>query len=280
MKYASIFALVFATVLVGILLMLYSSKESKVVDTPPQETITQKQPIRTVLGKSVKGKEIEAYTFAGAEGNKHAVFMGGIHGKYEYNTVQLAHKMLTHLTANQSLIAPNTQVTIIPNLNPDATDRFNANGVDLNRNFDCNWKPKAVWKGKEVSAGTKPFSEPEAQALKNFVDREVAKYSSTKNLADNLQFIFWHSKANAVYASQCNDGVLPATLELMKAYAEASGYKAIESFDAYPVTGAAEDWLASIGVPAITVELATHEELDWERNRKGVEVLLGNYQSY
>jgi hypothetical protein len=60
----------------------------------------------------------------------------------------------------------------------------------------------------------------------------------------------------------------------MNIYSKASGYKAVDSFDAYPITGDAEGWLASIGVPAITVELSTHETIEWERNLAGIKALL------
>jgi hypothetical protein len=117
-----------------------------------------------------------------------------------------------------------------------------------------------------VSAGTSVLSEPEAQAISQFIlnDHPTA-------------VVFWHSKSNAVYASQCNDGILPATTELMKTYADASGYKAVPSFDAYKVTGAVEDWLASINIPAITVELKTHEEIEWDKNLAGSLALIKHY---
>jgi hypothetical protein len=179
-------------------------------------------------------------------------------------------------------------VTVIPSLNPDGvfkvigkegrfvlsdvptttqavgTGRFNAHTVDLNRNFACNWKAESMWKGNKVSAGTSAFSEPEAAALRDFVIKNSPAAA-----------IFWHSQANAVYASQCNGPILQGTLDSMSAYATAAGYPAVKSFDAYPVTGDAEGWLASINIPAITVELKTHETVEWDRNLLGIKALLG-----
>jgi predicted deacylase len=272
------------------------------------------QPVKTIIGTSVEGRSIEAYLFTessedvvanvpsdSAQGNKHFVFIGGIHGGYEWNSVALAYRSLAHLTANQSLIPSGTAITIIPNLNPDAvykvlglTDmfteadaqralrtrkvteedlasaRFNANNVDLNRNFACAWQPKATWKGTQVSAGKDAFSEPESRALKSFVEQLLERHSP-----EDITFVFWHSKANAVYASRCGDGdILPGTLSALHSYGTASKYTQIESFDAYPVTGAAEDWLASIGIPAITVELSSHTSLDWAQNVAGLTALI------
>jgi hypothetical protein len=73
-------------------------------------------------------------------------------------------------------------------------------------------------------------------------------------------------------------GVLPETLTLVDIYAKASGYSAIKSFDQYEVTGDAEGWLASLNIPAITVELKTHEALDWEQNMAGLQALFKHYE--
>jgi hypothetical protein len=81
-----------------------------------------------------------------------------------------------------------------------------------------------------------------------------------------------------VYASECEEGILPDTRALMNAYAAASLYPAVDSFDAYAITGDAEGWLASLGIPAITVELSTHETIEWERNLAGFNALLELYK--
>jgi predicted deacylase len=138
--------------------------------------------------------------------------------------------------------------------------------VDLNRNFDCNWKAEGVWRGNVVSAGSKPFSEPEAVAIRDFV-------LETKPRA----VIFWHSQANAVYPAECGGDILRETRDIMNAYAGAAGYRALESFDAYEVTGSADGWLALQGIPALTVELETHETIEWERNVAGMKALFEYY---
>jgi hypothetical protein len=64
------------------------------------------------------------------------------------------------------------------------------------------------------------------------------------------------------------------TLRIMQAYADAADYDAVPVFDAYPVTGDAEGWLASLGIPAITVELETRTSPEWERNLSGAAALI------
>jgi hypothetical protein len=137
----------------------------------------------------------------------------------------------------------------------------------LNRNFDCKWQPEATWKSKKVSAGEKAFSEPESRAIRSLVAKIRPK-----------AVVFWHSQANAVYASECEDGILRETRDIMRAYADAAGYPAVDSFDAYPVTGDAEGWLASIGIPALSVELSTHETIEWEKNLAGATALINYFR--
>jgi predicted deacylase len=266
--------------------LLISSRQEPPAPPAPEPVVAG--PVRTVIGQSVKGRQIEAYTYG--KGDKHLVFVGGIHGGYEWNSTLLAYTFLDHLDANPTLIPDGLKITVIPNANPDglfavvgkegrftvadvststtvqAAGRFNANKVDLNRNFNCKWQPKSTWRSAEVSAGTSAFSEPEARAIRDFA-------SSTSPDA----FVFWHSQSNAVYASQCNNGILPGTLSLMNTYATAAGYPAVKTFDAYVTTGAADDWLASVNIPAITVELKTHETIEWEKNLAGIHALIKAY---
>lgn len=242
---------------------------------------------KTSIGTSVQGRDIEAVTYG--DGATRLLFVGGIHGGYEWNSVLLAYEMMDYFAENPATIPANLSVTIIPSANPDglfkvvgkegrifaidipaegdeSLGRFNANSVDLNRNFDCKWKPESMWRGNVVSAGTESFSEPEARAIRDFV------------LANNpVAVVFWHSQANAVYASECENGILPQTRTLMNTYASAGGYPAVDVFDSYEVTGDAEGWLASINIPAITVELSTHETIEWEKNLAGTKAVLNIY---
>ncbi|MFH0845859.1 MAG: M14 family zinc carboxypeptidase [Patescibacteria group bacterium] len=252
------------------------------------EEISKTLPKQEVIGYSIEKRKIEAYIFG--HGEKQILFVGGIHGGYEWNSVLLAYKFIDYLKTHPEFIPENITISIIPSANPDGVykitnkegifskedikeseiiglGRFNNHDVDLNRNFDCKWKPESTWRSKVVSAGSSPFSEPESQAIKNFVLEK-----------NPLAVVFWHSQSNAVYASECENGILPETLKIMNTYAKASGYPAVDSFDSYEITGDAEGWLASINIPAITVELKTHETIEWDKNLSGVKALLNYYQ--
>jgi predicted deacylase len=286
---------------IGVYALVSSRKVTPVIPVPVEE-VKKAGPEHTVIGQSVEGRDIDAYTYksihtgtsteTSANGAKRLLFVGGIHGGYEWNGVALAYAFMDYLAANPDVIPDNITLTVIPSINPDgifavtgkegrfvpadvstssnvlAQARFNANKVDLNRNFDCKWQPKSTWQSKTVSAGTSAFSEPETEALHEF----ILNYSPDA-------VIFWHSQSNAVYASQCENGILPGTLAIMNAYSKASVYPAVKTFTAYATTGAADDWLASIGIPAITVELKTHDTIEWNRNLAGIRAVLQYFEN-
>jgi len=242
----------------------------------------------TVIGKSVEGKEIMAYHYG--TGDTELLFVGGIHGGYEWNTVLVAYEAMNYLKANPNIIPENVKVTIIPVLNPDGLNkvvgttgrfvladvptsesatipgRFNGNNVDLNRNFDCDWQTKATWQNKTVSGGATVFSEPESLAVKNYIETQNPK-----------AVVVWYSAAGGVFSSNCHTGVLPETKTLTNLFAKASGYPANEEFNFYETTGDMTNWLAKIKIPAISILLTNHTDVEWSKNLAGIQSLLKYY---
>jgi hypothetical protein len=278
-KTAAITIILLIVIAVGFLIL---KAVSKPVIKTVEVLIPDPRPV--LIGKSVEGRDIMSYTFG--TGTKQLAFVGGIHGGYEWNSVMLAYQAIDYLTAHPEIIPKNQTVVIIPSANPDGvfkvtgkdgrftvadiknnlpngTGRFNANNVDLNRNFACQWQATSTWRNNIVSAGTAVFSEPEAVAIRDFV---------AKNNPSAM--VFWHSQSNAVYASQCGNGILLGTRDIMNLYSKVAGYPAVDTFNSYAITGAVEDWLASIGIPAITVELKTHEAVEWDKNLAGMKALF------
>ena len=264
---------------------------TKTVEPPAQPEETQKpvDETKTILGTSVEKRDITAYHYG--SGAKELLFVGGIHGGYSWNTALIAYELMDYLGASPKAIPQNLRVTVIPVLNPDGlykvigatgrflamdvtsskdtqrAGRFNAHGVDLNRNFDCDWQAKGVWQNTQVSGGTKAFSEPESQAFKNYIETHSP-----------AAVVVWYSSAGGVFASNCHNGVSSATRALTNAYAAASGYKAYDDFNFYEITGDVTNWLAKKNIPAISVLLTTHEATEWTKNQAGVEALLKHYE--
>lgn len=300
MKKTLIILIVLALVGVGVYFFINKTpKTDTIVTTPPLDgselpsptatsTMEQIGEKKSSIGKSVDGRDISAYTYG--NGAKELLFIGGIHGGYEWNTVLAAYSLMDYLKTNPTVIPANVRVTVIPALNPDGlnktvgTDgrftkadvpatlaetipgRFNSRGVDLNRNFDCEWQASGTWQSRAVSGGTAAFSEPESLAIKTYI--ETRKPTAA---------VVWYSAAGGVFASNCRTGVLPETRVIAKLYADASDYPAYEEFDFYSVTGDMVNWMAKVNVPAISVLLTNHEDIEWTKNQAGITALLNHY---
>ncbi len=91
------------------------------------------------------------------------LLIGGTHGD-EPATVLLLESFLQSAAWAALHAAP---VIVLPLANPDGYKRgtrYNARGVDLNRNCGCNWSAAS-----EEPAGPAPWSEPESCALRDFI---------------------------------------------------------------------------------------------------------------
>ncbi len=259
------------------------------VETQPVVVETEvKNPNQTVIGKSVEGRDITAYHYG--TGSTELLFVGGIHGGYEWNTALVSYSLMDYLKAKPEVVPANVKVTVIPVLNPDGlfktvgttspftiasvpssqdkqiAGRFNANEVDLNRNFDCDWQANGKWQNRTVSGGANAFSEPESQAIKNYVETNTP-----------TAVVVWYSSAGGVFSSSCHNGVSTETTQLTKMFAQASGYPAHESFNFYEITGDMVNWFAKMNVPAISVLLTNHTDIEWSKNQAGVDSLLKFY---
>lgn len=253
----------------------------------PLDAILAEGP-ETVIGASVDGNDIVAYHYG--TGDTELLFVGGTHAGYSGNTVLVAYELMDYLEENPSLIPNNVKVTVIPVLNPDGLEkvygtterfdvkdaptdhsvttagRFNANNVDLNRNFDCEWAASGTWQSKTVSGGSKPFSEPESSAVRDYV--------YTHDIAGA---VVWYSAAGGVFSSSCQNGVSTETKALTNIYASAAGYKAYEEFNFYEITGDMVNWFAKENIPAISVLMTDHENTEWTKNKKGIDAVLNHY---
>lgn len=240
------------------------------------------------IGKSIEGRDIVAYRFG--TGETELLFIGGVHGGYSWNTSLVAFELMDYLKKNPSMVPENIKITVIPTVNPDGLNkvvgttgkftaadvskssevvisgRFNADNVDLNRNFDCDWQASGKWQNKTVSGGDTAFSEPESLAIKNYVENNKP-----------TAVVAWYSSAGGVYASNCHNGVSSETTAITKAFAKASGYPAYEDYNYYELTGDMVNWFAKNNIPAISVLLTNHSDIEWNKNKAGIEAIIKRY---
>ncbi|MFT7644569.1 MAG: hypothetical protein ACI9BF_000218 [Candidatus Paceibacteria bacterium] len=237
---------------------------------PIQEIMTEERGADSVIGESVNGSDIVAYHFG--TGENEILLVGGTHGSYSPNTSAVTEEAVTYFQENTDTIPESVTLTIIPNLNPDGLvmsgteGRFNANNVDINRNFDCEWSATGVWRDQKVSGGSEAFSEPEAKALQDYIE------TNDPNVA-----IVWFSAEGKVYPSACDKAPSKASVELAETFATAAGYPAAAEFNAYAITGDMVNWMAGQGIPAISVLLTDHKNTEWTKNIAGIKAVLNTY---
>lgn len=195
-------------------------------------------PSRTIeLGRSVRGVPLVLEIFG--DGPNRVFIFGGIHGDEPFSAV-LARKLVQYLRVQPDAVAGRT-VGILAEANPDglaANRRFNASGVDLNRNFPArNWRQAG---GKRAQHGPRPASEPETRAIMRAME-----------IIRPERIVSIHS---ARYSGQCNNYDGPAR-ELAELMAGANRYP-VKASMGYSTPGSFGSWAGiDRGIPIITLEL-------------------------
>jgi hypothetical protein len=160
------------------------------------------------IGKSFENRPIYSFELISNPNAPVILALAGIHGR-EWTSIAALVFALTELVDSP---LKNVQLNIVPVVNPDglmktfssgthtkekyskgeiSTEedipnryfRKNANGVDLNRNFNVNWgndtKTKSLkLKNSDVYQGTKAFSEKETLALQRYVNKFKPRFVS------------------------------------------------------------------------------------------------------
>jgi murein peptide amidase A len=229
-------------------------------------------PRPSIIGFSVGGRPIEAYTFG--NGEKQYLIVAGIHGGYEGNTIALANELITYILDNPDVVPADTTLYIIRDMNPDAEarsddedGRVNNHGVDLNRNFPsdnwtADWDRDGCWVLRPTTGGDYGGSEPETRAVMNFIASHRIR-----------ALISYHSAALGIFPG--GDPWTPASRRLAGALGKATGYSYPPVDTGCKYTGTLADWAVENGASAaVDMELSTHKSTDFPNNLKALEVLL------
>ncbi|MCH7663822.1 MAG: DUF2817 domain-containing protein [Chloroflexi bacterium] len=198
-------------------------------------------------------------------GERTLVLVAALHGD-EPNTSALLHELVNHYEDN--LPEDDFRLYVVPIVNPDGgmvNERLNANGVDLNRNWDsANWQADTQGPYGRVTGGggTAPFSEPETAALAAFLlDLQAASpYPVT--------VIFYHAFFMPDGSLQpsftlADDILIPGATAatLGQAYALRINSYYADTWEAYEVTGDALNWCGENGFICLDVELPSRADL-------------------
>lgn len=118
----------------------------------------------STLGHSYEGRALLLRRLNPGASPGGTLLIGGVHGNEEATFFLLDRFLERALALGEN--APRA-VAILARANPDAIargSRYNARGVDVNRNFETAWTP-----GSEEPSGAAPWSEPETRHLRDLI---------------------------------------------------------------------------------------------------------------
>lgn len=237
--------------------------EEDIRDEVPVQTLVPNQDQeeggieRKVFGYSEKGRVIDGYEIG--DGESCLLLFASMHGR-EKGGKDLLDMLSEEVIANPDLVDPRKRLVIIPLVNPDGyydqEDKVNANGVNINRNFNTSSWVRHSSEDETTYAGPEPFSESESRVIK-----EVAEDCQSGAM------IVFHSQGHLV-SPEARD----RSIELARWYADKTGY---HYFDEWDYAGTATRWFEeTTGGAAMTIELTNHIDSDWEINKEALLKLI------
>lgn len=174
-----------------------------------------------------------------------------------------------------------TQVTEIAALDGAAADenylthwKANANGVDLNRNFDAQW---------ESYVGVQHPSSDHYKGTSIGCEAESAALISLTQEMKFVRTISYHTQGNVIYWNYAQSGeLLDQTMRLAQRISDVTGYPLDGNYEEIDAAGY-KDWaISKMQIPSLTIEVGAETSpvpavqfFDiWERNRCVLEEII------
>jgi len=191
------------------------------------------------LGHSVQGRILWGLKITDnpdVEEDEPEVRICGLHHGNEYMSAELPLLLAQYLTQNYGSnpavtdLVDNREIWVIPMVNPDGREsgsRYNANGVDLNRDYGYMWG--SGW----GSPG--PFSQPEIKVMRtNALDNNFV-LSLSYHCSGNIVNYIWNYKHESVPDNA-------AVVLLSQQYGSHNGYWVTDGYDWYQTRGDTNDF--------------------------------------
>ncbi|MBC7692293.1 MAG: zinc carboxypeptidase [Methylotenera sp.] len=238
------------------------------------------------IGKTVEKRDIMAMHINttpralkdGFSNKPGAIFMGNHHAREHLSLevpLMLAEYLLAHRADAQiKALLDSRDLWIIPMVNPDGAEwdistgsykmwrknrRDNGDGtfgVDLNRNYGHGWGTGGSDKdtSSDVYMGTSPFSEPETQAIRDFVSAHLnAKVLLSFHTFSELVLYPWGGKNDPVEKIEDRN----VFIKMAKTMSGWNKYTPEQASDLYIASGDTTDWAyGEHGIFAFTFELS------------------------
>lgn len=230
----------------------------------------------SVIGKTIENRDIYAVRMSSNMENASQkpgfMVMGGHHAR-EHLSVEMPIQFIKYLVqqyraGNSRIVGliANRDLHIIPAVNPDGLEfdistssykmwrknrklnRDGSYGVDLNRNYSFQWGTggSSTNPTSDTYMGTEPFSEPETQAIKKYVEQnENVTVLLSFHSYSKLILYPWGHKYDGIEDSR-DQMVHQKMAERMSTW---NGYEPQQSSELYIASGDTTDW--SYGVHKI-----------------------------
>jgi hypothetical protein len=211
------------------------------------------------IGRSVQGRAIHAIRVG--MGPRMVVIVGAIHGS-EGNTRMLVEALAVGLADAAKSLPRDASLFFVPELNPDGLatrSRYNAHGVDLNRNWaTSNWQSNIAESPEDPpgAGGPSPFSEPETAAFSSWLR------SLRQQCTGRLAVIIYHAACPpkglvqpGYRLASSRQETDPNAATLGQYWSDKVGYEYSPTWPEYPITGEAIHWCAENYITCVDIEL-------------------------
>jgi len=238
------------------------------------------------IGKSFENRDIWALNFnadsksrKSGVSSKPGIIITGLHHAREHLSVETAVMYAEYLMNNKddpkiANLLNTRDIWIVPMVNPDGGeydisgssyqywrknrrgDGARVYGVDLNRNYGFMWGTggSSSSPSSDTYMGEKPFSEPETQAVRNFIEEHlnITVFLTLHTYSELILYPWGHK-----YDSIENAEDLAVYEKMARTMAAWNGYKPQQSSDLYIASGDTTDWAyGEHGIFAFTFELS------------------------
>ena len=149
------------------------------------------------IGKSQLGNDIWMFRFGNPDGGV-VLWDGQMHGEEDYGTeiLWLMAQWLFSGDPRATNILQTNYVLMVPIVNIDVWGRYNARGVNLNRNFATGWSANAE------KPGSSPFSENETKVMRNVFQEYKPNFYVNLHQGASRSYFAYFSESDRNLADQ------------------------------------------------------------------------------
>jgi hypothetical protein len=282
---------------------IYARRDSIISDFP--SIVSSK----ISIGQTIEGRDVWAFKISDNpeldEDEPEVLFTACIHAR-EVITPEVLFYFIDHLTLNYGILSEvtdlvdNREMWFVLVVNPDGyyhneviepsgggmwrkNRRDNGDGtygVDLNRNFGHMWgydnEGSSPYPEEPTYRGTGPFSEPESENIRQFI-----------NSRNFILTVFYHSYSNLILWPYAYDAVYAEDNDIFSEIGDSctihNGYEPTPGWGFYPVNGGTDDWIygeraEKDKIFAFSPEVGSYEDNFWPPQSRIADLISENLE--